>query len=145
VVRLPSHSSTFFGTTAACVCASFAVVNIVPFAFLSTCITDVSTQITELLCKLAVHRHQCCRRPTNSSTFPVDLSTAYHHLDILFFEVRCGTEFTCFSAAHAGIYAALPFCVLKCSCSRHLYLDGHAFYLSSIHPSDRTESAPKIR
>jgi hypothetical protein len=119
VVRLPSHPSTFFRTAAACLCASFAMINIVPFTFLSTCITDVSTQITELFCKLAVHRHQCCRCPTNSSTFSVKLSTACHHLDILFFEVRCGAEFTCFSTMHASIYAALPFCVLKRSCSRH--------------------------
>ena len=116
---LPSHPSTFFSTAATCLGTSLAVVNIVFFTFLSTCITDVSTQIAKLLCKLAVHRHQCCRCPTNSCTFPIDLSTACHHLDILFLEVRCGTEFTCFSAAHAGIYAALPFCVLKCSCSRH--------------------------
>jgi coproporphyrinogen III oxidase-like Fe-S oxidoreductase len=41
----------------------------------------------------------------------------------LLFEVRCGTEFTGFSTSHAGIYAALPFCVLKCSYTRrHLPL-----------------------
>ena len=118
MVRLPSHPSTFFSTAAACLCASFAVVNIVPFTFLSTCITDVSTQIAKLLCKLAVHRHQCCRCPTNSSTLSVKLSTACHHHDILFFEVRGGAELTCFSTTHTCIYAALPFCVLKCSCTR---------------------------
>ena len=122
MARLPSHSSTFFGTVATCLCALLAVVNIVPFTFLSTCIADISTQIAELFCKLAVHRHQCCRCPTYSSTFSVDLSTACHHLHILFFEIRCGTEFTCFCAAHTGIYAALPFCILKCwSCSRRHY------------------------
>jgi hypothetical protein len=99
--------------------ALLAVVNIVSFTFLSTCIADISTQIAELFCKLAVHRHQCCRCPTNSSTFSVKLSTACHHLDILLFEVRCGTEFTGFSTSHTGIYAALPFCILKCwSCGR---------------------------
>ena len=116
---LLSHPSTFFGTAAACLGTSLAVVNIVPFALLSTCIADVSAQVAELLCKLAVHWHQCRRCPTNSSTFPVDLSTACHHFDILFPQVRSGTELTCFCAAHTGIYAALPFCVLKCrSCSR---------------------------
>lgn len=114
-----SHPSTFFSTAATCLCASFAMVNIVPFTFLSTCIADVSAQIAELFCKLAVHRHQCCRCPTNSRTFSVNLSTACHHLDILLFEVRCGTELTCFSTSHTGIYAALPFCILKRSCSRH--------------------------
>jgi hypothetical protein len=123
VARLPSHPSTFFSTAATCLSTSFAVVNVVPFTLLSTCIAYVSAQIAKLLCKLAVHRHQCCRCPTNSSTFPVDLSTACHHLDILLFEVRSGAEFTSFSTVHASIYAALPFCVLKCSCSsrrRHL-------------------------
>ena len=118
MVRLPSHPSTFFCTAATCLSTSFAVVNIVPFTFLSTCIAYVGAQTAKLLCKLAVHRHQCCRCPTNRCAFSVDLSTTCHHLDILFFEVRCGTEFTCFSTTHAGIYAALPFCVLKCSCSR---------------------------
>jgi len=120
---LPSHPSTFFCTATTCLCALLAVVNIVPFTLPSTCIADTSTQIAKLLCKLAVHRHQCCRRPTNSCAFSVDLSTAYHHLYILFFEVRRGTKFTCFSTTHAGIYAALPFCILKrCSCSRHYTL-----------------------
>jgi hypothetical protein len=119
VVRLPSHPSTFFRTAAACLCTSFAVVNIVVLTFLSASITYVSTQVAKLLCKLAVHRHQCCRCPTNSSTLSVHLRTACHHLDILFFEVRCGTELTCFSTTHTGIYAALPFCILKRSCSRH--------------------------
>jgi hypothetical protein len=119
MAQLTSHPSTFFGTAMTCLCASFTVVNIMPFTFLSTCITNVSAQIAKPLCKLAIHRHQCCRCPTNSSTFPVDLSATCHHLDILFFEVRCGTELTRFSASHASIYAALPFCVLKCcSCSR---------------------------
>jgi hypothetical protein len=119
VVRLPSHPSTFFGTATTCLCASFAVINVVPFTFLSTCIADVSAQIAKLLCKLAVHGHQCCRCPTNSSTFSIKLSTTCHHLYILFFKVRSGTELTCFGASHTGIYAALPFCVLKCcSCTR---------------------------
>ena len=135
MVRLPSHPSTFFSTAAACFCASFAVVNIVPFTFLSTCITDVSTQIAKLLCKLAVHRHQCCRCPTNSSTLSVKLSTAYHHHDILFFEVRGGAELTCFSTAHAGIYTALPFCILERSSSRrHVPLPilmGRILFISS--------------
>jgi hypothetical protein len=52
---LPSHPSTFFSTAAACLSTSFAVVNIVPFTFLSTCVADVSTQIAELFRKLAVH------------------------------------------------------------------------------------------
>jgi hypothetical protein len=116
---LPSHPSAFFSTAATYLGTSFAMVNTVPLTFLSTCITDVSSQITELLCKLAVHRHQCCRCPTNSCTFSIKLSTACHHFDILFFEVRCGTKFTGFSTTHAGIYAALPFSVLKRSCSRH--------------------------
>jgi hypothetical protein len=140
MARLPSHSSTFFGTVATCLRALLAVVNIVSFTFLSTCIADISTQIAELFCKLAVHRHQCCRCPTNCSTFPVDLSTACHHFYILLFEVRGGTEFTCFCAAHTGIYTALPFCILKCwSCSRHIP-EWYAFYLSSIYSSDRTET-----
>jgi hypothetical protein len=95
-----------------------AVVNIVVFTLLSASITYVGTQIAELLCKLAVHRHQRCRCPTNSSTFSVHLHTACHHLDILLFEVRCGAKFTGFSTTHAGIYAALPFCILERSCSR---------------------------
>ena len=115
---LSSHPSTFFSTAATCLCALPAVVNIVVFTFTSASITYVGAQIAELLCKLAVHRHQCCRCPTNSGTMSLDLSTACHHFDILLFEVRCGTKFTSFSASHAGIYAALPFCVLKCSCSR---------------------------
>ena len=120
MAQLLNHPSTFFRAATACLCTSFAMVNIVPFTFLSTCIAYVSTQAAQLFCKLAVHRHQCCRCPTNTSTLSVHLHTACHHLDILFFEVRCGTEFTGFSAPHAGIYAALPFCILKCSCSRHL-------------------------
>jgi hypothetical protein len=112
-----SHPSTFFSTAATCLSTSFAVVHVVLFAFLSTCIADVSARIAKLHCKLAVHRHQCRRCPTNSCAFSIDLSTACHHLDILLFEVRCGTELTRFSTIHAGIYAALPFCVLKCPCS----------------------------
>jgi hypothetical protein len=119
VARLPSHSSTFFSAVAAYLRASFAMVNIMPFTFLSTCITHVGAQIAKLLCKLTVHRHQCCRCPTNGSTLSVHLSTACHHLNILFFEIRSSTELACFSTSHAGIYAALPFCILKCcSCGR---------------------------
>jgi hypothetical protein len=114
MAQLLSHPSAFFSTAAACLCTSFAVINIMPFTFLSTCITYVGTQIAELFCKLAVHRHQRCRCPTNSCTFSINLHTACHHLDILFFEVRCSTKFTGFSTMHASIYAALPFCVLKC-------------------------------
>jgi hypothetical protein len=135
VVRLPSHPSTFFSAAATCLGTSLAVVNIVPFTFLSTCITDVSAQVAELFCKLAVHRHQCCRCPTNSSTFSVDLSTACHHFNISLFEVRGGTEFTCFCAAHTGIYAALPFCVLKCSCSRRHPKCLWPFILFIVNPS----------
>lgn len=115
MVVLPGHSSTFFGTAATCLGTSLAVVNIVSFTFLSTSVTYVGTQTAELFCKLAVHRHQCCRCPTNSSTLSVHLCTACHHLHILFLEVRCGTELTGFSTSHAGIYTALPFCILKCS------------------------------
>jgi hypothetical protein len=112
-----SHPSAFFGAAAAYLCTSFAMVNIVPFAFLRTCIADVSAQIAKLLCKLAVHRHQRCRCPADSSALAVNLSAASHHLDIPFFQIGCGTKFTCFGAAHAGVYAALPFRVLK-SCGR---------------------------
>jgi hypothetical protein len=87
VARLLSHPSTFFGTIAACFCALLAVVNIVVLTFFGARIADVGTQIAKLLCKLAIHRHQCSRCPTNSSTFSVYLSTTCHHLDILFFEV----------------------------------------------------------
>jgi hypothetical protein len=129
------HAPAFLSALAACLCTFFAMVNIVSFTFLSTCVTNVSAQITELLCKVAVHRHQCCRCPTNGSTFSVDLSTACHHLDILFFsEVRCGTEFACFSTLHAGIYAALPFCVLKSRGTRHKGC-GHSCYLQAVYRS----------
>ena len=132
---LTSHLSTFFSTAAACLGASLAVVNIVSFTFLSTSIADVSAQAAKLFCKLAVHRHQCRRCPANSSAFPVDLSTACHHFDIPLLQVRSGTELTCFCAAHTGIYAALPFCVLKCrSCSRrhlNMLMVGHFIYHQS--------------
>jgi hypothetical protein len=120
MARLPSHPSTFFSAAATCLSTSFAVVSIVSFTFLSTCLAYFSAQIAELLCKLAVHGHQRCRCPTDSSsTLSVHLRAACHHLDILFFEVRRGTELACFSTSHAGINAALPFCVLKCcSCTR---------------------------
>jgi hypothetical protein len=119
MARLPSHSSTFFSTAATCLSTYFAVVNIVPFTLLSTSIAYVSAQIAKLLCKLAIRRHQCRRRPTNRCAFSVHLHTACHHLDVLFFEVRGGTELICFSTSHTGINAALPFCVLKCcSCTR---------------------------
>jgi hypothetical protein len=52
---LSCHPSTFLGAAATYLCTSLAMVNIVPFTFLSTCIADVSAQIAELLCKLAVH------------------------------------------------------------------------------------------
>ena len=52
---LASHLSTFFSAVTTCLCALFAVVNIVVFTLLSASITYVSAQITELLCKLAVH------------------------------------------------------------------------------------------
>jgi hypothetical protein len=55
VARLSSHPSAFFGTVAAYLRASFAVFNIVPITFLSTCITYISAQSAGLLCKLAVH------------------------------------------------------------------------------------------
>jgi hypothetical protein len=55
VARLLSHPSTFFGTIAACFCALFAMVNIVVLTFFGARIADVGTQITELLCKLAIH------------------------------------------------------------------------------------------
>jgi hypothetical protein len=118
---LSCHPSAFFSADVARLRASFAMVNVMPFTFSSTCIADISAQIAKLLCKLAVHRHQCCRCPTNSSAFSVDLYTACHHLDILLFKIRSSTELACFGASHAGIYAALPFCILKCYSSRHPY------------------------
>src|SRR5918997_1200429 len=102
--------------------------------FLSASITDICTQITKLLCKLAVHRHQGCGCPTNSSTLSVHLSTACHHLDILLFEVRRGTEFTGFSAAHTGIYAALPFCILKSRAASHKS-SARSYYLQLVYRS----------
>jgi hypothetical protein len=130
---LSCHPSTFFGTAATCLCTSLAVINVVSFAFPSASITDVSAQIAKLFCKLTIHRHQCCRCPAYFSTFSVDLSAASHHLDILLFEVRCGTELTCFSTSHAGIYAALPFCVLECSSSRRhrMLMVMHSIYHKS--------------
>ena len=116
------HSSTFFTTSVACLCAFFAVIYVVPFTFLSTYIANVIAQITDLLCKLTVHWHQCRRCPTNSCAFTIDLSTACHHLDILLFEVRCSTPLTSLSASHAGIYAALPFCILERCGGRHILL-----------------------
>jgi hypothetical protein len=87
--------------------------------------------------------------PTNSSTFPIDLSAACHHLDIFLIEVRGDTEFTCSSTIHASIYAALLFCVLKCACSnRKQHLNMLMLIIQFIidpHPSDRTESARKMR
>jgi hypothetical protein len=62
------------------------------------------------------------------------LSAASHHLDILFFEIRCGTEFTGFCASHAGIYAALPFCILERSSSRRhisIVMVMHSIYQQS--------------
>ena len=109
---LSCHPSTFFSTAAACLCTSLAVINIVPFTFLSTSITDVSAQIAKLLCILAIHRHQCCRCPTCLTTFSIKLSATCHHLDISLFEVRSSTELTSLGATHTGVYAALPFCVL---------------------------------
>jgi hypothetical protein len=50
-----SHTSAFFGTAAASLGAPFAVVYIVPAAFLSTGITNVSAQSAKLLRRLAVH------------------------------------------------------------------------------------------
>jgi hypothetical protein len=55
MARLTSHPSTFFSAATTGLGTSFAVVNIVPFALLSTCIADVGAQVAELLCKLAVH------------------------------------------------------------------------------------------
>ena len=123
MARSLSRPSTIFSTAATCLGTFFAVVNVGFFTFLSTCITDIGAQITEPLCKSAVHRHQCCRCPTNSRALSIDLGTACHHFDILFFEVRSGTELARFSAFHAGIYAALQFCVLKGSCSRRRHLN----------------------
>lgn len=118
--RLASHFSTFFGTAAAHLRTSFAMVNVMPIAFISTCITDSSTKVTELLCKLAIHWHQRRRSPAKSSTFPIDLSTTCHHFDISLFQVRCSTKFTCFSTTHADVYAALPFRILECCGTSHL-------------------------
>jgi hypothetical protein len=141
---LSCHASTFFSTATTCLCASLAMVNIVPFTFTGTCIAYIGAQIAKLLCKLTIHRHQCCRCPTNSRAFSVDLSAICHHFDILFFEIRCGTELTCFSAPHAGIYAALPFCILEC-CSRHMHIGAHAFYLSPFNHSHRTQAIQKTQ
>jgi hypothetical protein len=136
MARLPSHPSTFFSTAAACLCAFLAVINVVPITFLSTCIAYIGTEATRLLCKLAIHRHQCCRCPTYFGTLSVHLSATRHHLDILFSEVRSGTKLTCFRASHASVYAALPFCILKCSCSRRSHLNMlivmHFIYRQSI-------------
>jgi hypothetical protein len=54
-LSLSCHPSTFFGAATTCLCALLAVVDIVVFTFTSASITYVGTQITELLCKLAIH------------------------------------------------------------------------------------------
>ena len=54
-VVLSSHPSAFFGTATACLRASLAVVNIMPVAFSSTRVANVSTHAAELLCELAIH------------------------------------------------------------------------------------------
>jgi hypothetical protein len=47
---------------------------------------------------------------------------------------------------HAGIYAALPFCILECSSSSSGHpIDHGVFYLSAIDCSDRTEGVQKIQ
>jgi hypothetical protein len=58
-LNLSCHPSAFFSAAAACLCTSLAMINIVPFTFLSASITYIGAQIAKLLCKLAIHRHQC--------------------------------------------------------------------------------------
>ena len=128
------HAPTFLSAVMTCLGTSLAVVNVVSLTLLSASITDICTQITKLLCKLAVHRHQGCGCPTNSSTLSVHLSTACHHPDIVLFEVRRGTEFTGFSAAHTGIYAALPFCILKSRAASHKS-SARSYYLQLVYRS----------
>jgi hypothetical protein len=60
----------------------------------------------------------------------VYLSAACHHFDILLFKVRSGTKLTCFGASHAGVYATLPFRVLKSRGASHAPLR-QLLYLSA--------------
>jgi hypothetical protein len=55
VAFLSSHPSAFFGTATACLRAFLAVVGLVPVAFSSARVTNVSAHAAELLCELAIH------------------------------------------------------------------------------------------
>jgi len=115
VIFLSSHLSAFIRTFAALLRAHFAVVDIVSFTFLGARIADACAQIAKLLCKLTVHRHKRRRSPADGSALSIDLCTRSHHLYVRFPQVWSGTELTCFCTAHACIYAALPFRILKAS------------------------------
>lgn len=113
MARLAGHPSTLFCTSATGFCAFFTVVDIVPLTFLGTCVAYSRAKVAELFSKLAVHRHQRGRSPADGGAFSIYLSAACHHLYVGFSKVGCGTELACLGAPHAGIYAALPFCILK--------------------------------
>jgi hypothetical protein len=99
-----------------------AMINVVPFTFFGARIAYSRAQLAELLCKLAAHRHQRRGRPADFCTFAVNLSAARHHFHVGFFQVRSSAELACLCASHAGVNAALPFCILKGRCTGHTEL-----------------------
>ena len=120
--RDQSHLSTFFGTSSTYLCAFLTVVHIsVLFTFLSTCFTNICTNIAYLFWILAIPWHELWSCPTNIGTISVNLDTGYHSLYILFTQVTSSTIFTCFSTTIASVNTGLVLLILKCSFRWHNY------------------------
>ena len=124
MAALTGHLSAFIGASPTCLRAFPTMIKVVHLTFISACIAHSRAQLTELFCKLAVHRHQRRGRPTDFGTFAVNLSATCHHFHVGFTKVRSSAELASLCAFHAGVNAGLPFCILKIGCTSRVYLHG---------------------
>jgi hypothetical protein len=79
------HFPTFFGTHAASLSATLAMLHIgMTAAFLSTCITNGCTSHTYLVYKLTTASHKLGCQIANPRTFLIQFNTPCHHFYIFF-------------------------------------------------------------
>jgi hypothetical protein len=83
------HAAAFVRTTPAGGRTFLAVAHLVPGAFISAGLADVSAYLADSLGELAAPRHVCGGEAADLRAVHIQGYAARHHLDVLFLQARC--------------------------------------------------------
>ncbi|KKK37915.1 hypothetical protein WQ57_12135 [Mesobacillus campisalis] len=86
-------------------CTFLAMFMIMFAAFVSTGLTDFSTELAYLLCEWAATLHGFNSKCTYIGAFPVHSNTICHHFQIIFLEAGIITDIACFHTFKTSLYA----------------------------------------